>query len=203
MENNFVSEMKELLDNILSKKISFNEFFQIFKEKVEKNFKPLDLLKAEKTVKNLSSEWGFMGSPEYYEAIKIIESYKDKTKHVSEDEGLFFNDRKALFLKLKKEFEPDFKFIDNVKEPIFLCEIGNGKNKIGFFDIENAKLIYQKLYGGFTLLYVHQILGSYNVYMNPQRNRVLVEPVNKENNDINESNIHSYIIWHYGFWYIK
>ncbi len=203
MENNFVSEMKELLDNVLSKKISFNEFFQIFKEKVEKNFKPLDLLKAEETVKRLSAEWGFMSSPEYYEAVKVIESYKDTTKHVSEDEDLSFNDRKALFLKLKKEFEPDSEFIDIIKEPVFLCEIGDGKNKIGFFDIENAKLIYQKLYEGQLLLYVHKIVGSYNVYMNPQRNRVLVEPTDKNNNHIDESNIHSYIIWHYGSWYIK
>jgi hypothetical protein len=50
------------------------------------------------------------------------------------------------------------------------------------------------------------VYGVFNVYMNPQRNRILVEDeesLDLENGKITEDNIMSFIIWHSGSWYKK
>ena len=93
---------------------------------------------------------------------------------------------------------------------------------IGFFNIGNAKKIFTLLNEGKKLQYRHEVFGIFNVYMNPQRNRILVK--NEDYSEletfvhngyenlssiicykspVNENTIMSYIIWHTGDWYLN
>lgn len=104
----------------------------------------------------------------------------------------------------------------------FLCGDNWSDEMIGFFNIGNTKKILTLLNEGRKLLYKHSVFGNYIVYMNQQRNRILVKnedgteletyPFNGFENSstiivykspINEDTIISYIIWHSGDWYLK
>jgi hypothetical protein len=82
-----------------------------------------------------------------------------------------------------------------------ICTIGKGKEseKIGSFDIDSCKKILKKLYDNNILQYRHGLFKNVDVYMNPQKNRILVS----KNDSINESNIISFMLWHPGDWYIN
>mgnify|MGYP003410764790 FL=1 len=66
-----------------------------------------------------------------------------------------------------------------------LTDDENIDERIGYFNIGNAKLIFTELYAGKTLQYRHSVWGNVEVKMNPQRNRTLVS----DNDHIKEDNI--------------
>ena len=76
----------------------------------------------------------------------------------------------------------------------------NNFEKIGFFKTGQMLQILELLYNGAKLQIRHEVYGEADVYMNPQKNRILVDSKYK---DINENNICNYIIWGYGEWYIN
>lgn len=80
----------------------------------------------------------------------------------------------------------------------FICSSETEDDRIGFFNIGNARKILKLLNDGKMLQYRH-ILGDVDVWMNPNRNRILVS----DNDNINEDNIMSYIVWYSGDWYIN
>ena len=80
-----------------------------------------------------------------------------------------------------------------------ICTSEWNDKMIGFFNIGNAEKILALLNNGSKLQYRHVVFGDVDVWMNPQRNRVLVS----ENKTINEDNIMSYIVWHTGEWYLN
>ena len=69
---------------------------------------------------------------------------------------------------------------------------------IGFFNIAKTKTILNELYLGNRLQLRHDALGTFEVYMNPQRNRILLDV---ESESVNENSIMSFIVWHSGDWY--
>jgi hypothetical protein len=80
-----------------------------------------------------------------------------------------------------------------------ICTSKRSDKMIGFFNIRNGEKILTLLNDGSRLQYRHGVFGDVDVWMNPQRNRILVS----KNNDINEDNIMSYIFWHTGEWYLN
>lgn len=70
---------------------------------------------------------------------------------------------------------------------------------IGFFNIGNAKKILKALTSGKKLQYRHGVYGYVDVWMNLQRNRILVS----DNKNMNEDNIMDHIIWNSGEWYLN
>ena len=81
-------------------------------------------------------------------------------------------------------------------EPV--CDDSFSEDMIGFFNLGNTRKILKLLYDGKKLQYRHGVYGNVAVYMNPQRNRILVS----ENKFINEDNIMSFIVWLVGKWYL-
>jgi len=99
-----------------------------------------------------------------------------------------------------------------------ICDRNSSDETIGFFDIGQAKKILTLLNDGKKLQYKHLVYGEFNVYMNPQRNGILVK--NTDDSDleyalyngcstvyvnkspINENTIMSFIIGNYGEWYL-
>ena len=94
-----------------------------------------------------------------------------------------------------------------------LCTDDWSDDMIGFFNMKKARIILTKLNEGAHLQIRHEACGTFNVYMNSQRNRISVEKVKSNGasieiiNDskelINEDTIESFIIGHAGNWYIK
>jgi hypothetical protein len=80
-----------------------------------------------------------------------------------------------------------------------ICTSKWSEEMIGFFNIGNAKRIFSLLNGGRKLQYRHGVFGDVDVWMNQQKNRILVS----ENNTIKEDNIMEYIIWYTGEWYLN
>lgn len=80
-----------------------------------------------------------------------------------------------------------------------LCSDNWSDEMIGFFNIGNAKQILNTLNDGKRLQYRHSVFGDVDVWMNPQKNRILVS----QNENINEGNIITYIVWHSGEWYVN
>lgn len=104
---------------------------------------------------------------------------------------------------LKKEYdiakqEESLELIwDDSRKGIFkTCEM------VGFFNLTKARLILGHLDKGDVLMLDHQALGRYKVYMNPQRNRILVEWFYGKEGTINEKNIEGFILWNSGNWYV-
>jgi hypothetical protein len=69
---------------------------------------------------------------------------------------------------------------------------------IGSFNIAKAKLILTELSKGKRVQLRHDALGTYEVYMSQQGNRILVDPEGKY---VKEDNIMGFIVWHAGDWY--
>lgn len=120
--------------------------------------------------------------------------------------------------KLKKELEESKK--QNQFE--FICNSDWSDEMIGFFNVSNAKKILSLLKDGKKLQYRHAVHGDYNVFMNPNGNRILV--TNPDGTDlervsynefknsstvivykspINEDTIMSFILWHTGEWFLN
>jgi len=104
----------------------------------------------------------------------------------------------------------------------FVCNSDWSDEMIGFFNIGNAKKILSLLYEGKELQYRHAVFGNFIVYMNPQKNRILVKDENGERlesqsfngfvnsstvtvykSPVNEDTIMSFIVWHTGGWYLR
>ena len=71
---------------------------------------------------------------------------------------------------------------------------------IGFFNLGKARTILNSLYDGKQLQFRHEAIGTFNVHMNSQKNRILVSGDNEE---ISEKNIMNFIVWNAGDWYEK
>lgn len=82
----------------------------------------------------------------------------------------------------------------------FLCDDKFSDDMIGFFNLGNARKILELLNNGKKLQYRHGIYGDVDVEMNPQRNVIMVNPIDNEH--INENNIMDFIVWHTGTWYV-
>lgn len=103
-----------------------------------------------------------------------------------------------------------------------ICGSEWSDDMIGFFNMGRAKELFTLLNNGRKLQLRHSVYGNFNVYMNPQCNRILVE--NEDGSDlerlslntipnsssklvykspINEDTIISFIVWHGGDWYLK
>lgn len=80
-----------------------------------------------------------------------------------------------------------------------ICNSGWSDDMIGFFNLGNARKILTLLDNGEILQYRHFELGTVDVYMNPNRNRIIVS----DNETINENNIMSFIIMYNGEWYLN
>lgn len=104
--------------------------------------------------------------------------------------------------------------IDRLQKELAESKLANSKTlihidkptseMIGFFDIGKAKKILSNLNGGSILLLEHEYLGSYKVKLNPQLNRIIVNAINDEKDNlenINENNIMDFIMWKGGIWY--
>ena len=80
----------------------------------------------------------------------------------------------------------------------FLTGSDEQGESIGFFNIAKAKLILFQLNNGGRLQFRHEVLGTYEVYMSQQGNRILL---NSESESVNEGTIMGFIVWHAGDWY--
>lgn len=80
----------------------------------------------------------------------------------------------------------------------FVCDKDSKDHDIGFFSLGNTKKILLLLVEGKTLQYRHEYLGTVDVVMNPQKNRVLVS----DNSPITEEAICSHILGLYGSWFV-
>ena len=96
----------------------------------------------------------------------------------------------ALELELKKSEEHNrWEYLTGSDEP---------GDAIGFFNLAKARLILTHLNQGERLQLRHDALGTYEVYMSPQGNRILLK---KESEHVTENNIMGFIVWHAGDWY--
>jgi len=98
-----------------------------------------------------------------------------------------------------KELEKQLEISKNHYQYELVCTSDRSDEMIGSFNIGNAKKILTLLREGKRLQYRHEVFGDVDVWMNGQRNRILVS----KNDEINESNIMSYIIWYVGNWYLN
>jgi hypothetical protein len=98
-----------------------------------------------------------------------------------------------------KELQEQLKESKKYYQYKLLCDSSWSEEMIGFFNIGNTKKILTELHSGGKLQYRHSVFGDVDVYMNSQKNRIIVS----ENDVINEENIMSYIIWHTGIWYVN
>lgn len=80
----------------------------------------------------------------------------------------------------------------------FLTGSDEQGERIGFFNIAKAKLILSQLNKGGRLQFRHEALGTYEVYMSQQGNRILLD---SESESVNEGTIMGFIVWHAGDWY--
>jgi len=95
-----------------------------------------------------------------------------------------------LELELKKSEEyHKWEWLTGSDEP--------GEN-IGFFNIAKARLILTELSKRKRLQFRHEALGTYEVYMSQQGNRILLDV---ESESVNEGTIMGFIVWHAGDWY--
>jgi hypothetical protein len=111
-------------------------------------------------------------------------------KEISEEITIAKKEIKTLELELKKS--EDFykwEFLTGSDEP---------GESIGFFNIAKAKLILSQLNKGVRLQFRHEALGTYEVYMSQQGNRILLD---SESESVNEESIMGFIVWHSGDWY--
>jgi hypothetical protein len=92
-----------------------------------------------------------------------------------------------------------------VHEYELLCTSDWSDDMIGFFNMGHCRIILTELNNGSKLQLRHVTCGTYNVQMNSQRNRIMVEPVYSSDGTpyINEDTIMDFIIWHAGDWYKK
>jgi len=82
---------------------------------------------------------------------------------------------------------------------------------VGFHDLGKMRTILAFLYAGHTLKVHHGGFGDYAVYMNPQRNRILVDPIKKicsvlingKDEGITEEKILGFICNYPTIWYKK
>lgn len=74
---------------------------------------------------------------------------------------------------------------------------GFSNDMIGFFNFANGRKILTLLQDGRKLEYSHGVYGNVDVWMNKQKNRILVSG----NDGINESNILYFIFDFIGEWY--
>lgn len=70
--------------------------------------------------------------------------------------------------------------------------------KIGFCYIGRAKKLLTALHEGKILRLVHGVFGSVELYMNQQRNRIVVG----SSSYFHENNIMDFIVMHPGTWYV-
>jgi hypothetical protein len=120
-------------------------------------------------------------------------------------------------LELKKQLQESKKHYQFE----LICNSDWSDDMIGFFNIGNAKKVLSLLKEGKKMQYRHGVYGDYNVFMNPNGNRILV--TNSDDTDleciacnefensnsvivykspINENTIMSFIVWHTGEWYL-
>jgi len=97
--------------------------------------------------------------------------------------------------KLKVELEKSIKYY----EYDFVCSEQSIGESIGCFNIGNTKKLLKLLYDGSTLQFRHGFYKTVDVWMNPQRNRIIIS----ENDKLNEDNIISFMLWHSGSWFKK
>ena len=85
------------------------------------------------------------------------------------------------------------------------------EDRIGFFDLKKARIILTELVAGKKLLLEHQAFGTFSVYMNPQKNSILVykkikdkweQSFRSSDTDISSDNILSFVVWAAGDWFI-
>lgn len=76
--------------------------------------------------------------------------------------------------------------------------------RIGFCNIDRIRVILKALFDGNTLRLISDCIGIYEVKLNPQQNRLIVDRVCSKNllNPISEFNIFPYIMWNPGDWFI-
>lgn len=80
-----------------------------------------------------------------------------------------------------------------------VCSNKTTDDMIGIFNIGNIRKLLELLVNGRELQYRHSIYGNIDVWMNPQRNRILVS----KNEGVNEDNIMSFMTHFVGEWYVK
>lgn len=108
--------------------------------------------------------------------------------------------------KLNEELSRSKKFYEY---KILIDEYDNRciNEMIGFFNIGKAKILLNELNKGSQLQFRRNDMGIFNVYMNPQRNRIFVSCDKDSDKDssslFNENSVMEFIIWHPGDWYIK
>lgn len=87
---------------------------------------------------------------------------------------------------------------ESIKQHQYRSVEAQGLN-IGFFNTPRALEILRLLYEGAELQYRHEYYGNADVYMNPQKNRILVENTKNFGEDI----IMNEIVWDRGKWFKK
>ena len=113
---------------------------------------------------------------------------------------------KAEIEELKKQLKESEKFYRYIPIENF---ISNGKDVVGGFDFIKSRKIMEMLADGSLLLYSHEVFGMYEVKMNPQQNRILVNPIKAEHHVredkthyVREDNIMGHIGFGFGKWYL-
>lgn len=129
-------------------------------------------------------------------------------------------ERPELIEQKIEELKKQLKESENHYHFQLVCNSNKRDEMIGLFNIGNTKKILNLLTEGRRLQYRHS-LGNYIVFMNQNKNRILVKndddtelesiPYNEFKNTstvivykspINENTIMSYIIWGTGEWYL-
>lgn len=127
----------------------------------------------------------------YDKFMSDLDEYIQKAETLIDDLHMLKKARQISFTDwVELQNQPKFEFI---------CTSDTSRKMIGFFNIGNAEKILTLLNDGCKLQYRHGVFGNVNVWMNPERNRILVS----ENPTINEDNIMSYIVWCAGEWYLN
>ena len=97
--------------------------------------------------------------------------------------------------QLEKELEKSKEFHNF----ILVCDSSTTNDVIGFFNMGNMRLILNMLHDGRHLQYRHAAFGKVDVWMNPQRNRILVS---NDNDSFSEDNIIKFMCSGTGEWWI-
>lgn len=103
---------------------------------------------------------------------------------------------------IEKEIEELKKQLEKSKEYYqyeFVCNSDWSDDMIGSFNMGNGRKVITLLNNGYELQYRHNVYGNVNVWMNPQKNRILVS----ENDNIKEKNILTFMFCASGEWWIK
>lgn len=98
------------------------------------------------------------------------------------------------------KFNEDGNTIQIKTPPIPDVKLFPTTNTEGCFETGLTEQLCRKLWNGDVLKYEHSVYGIYYVYMNMQRNRVLVKPLGIRSN-ITEDNIFSFMLLHRGQWW--